>query len=197
MDAFLEEAPATGRIRQSKSPLGAPVFFIKKKDEKLRFAQDYQALNAITRKNRYPLPLINDLIHWLKDAHYFTKLDICWGYNNVRIREGDEWKAAFRTNRGLFEPLCTLASPIVQPVRGHPSVSLLPLSSPALPLFICTSPIPLYHPQGPHSKADDFCIQSLTTLQKSTPKCRRLPMSPPALTSAASDELRTHWDRST
>jgi hypothetical protein len=53
MDAFLEEALATGRIRQSKSPLGAPVFFIKKKDRKLRFVQDYRALNAITRKNRY------------------------------------------------------------------------------------------------------------------------------------------------
>jgi hypothetical protein len=105
MDAFLEEALATGRIRQPKSPLGAPVFFIKNKDGKLRFVQDYQALNAITRKNRYPLPLINDLIHRLKDARYFTKLDVCWGYNNVRICEGNEWKATFCTNRGLFEPL--------------------------------------------------------------------------------------------
>jgi hypothetical protein len=68
MDVFLEEALATGRIRQSKSPLGAQVFFIKEKDGKLRFVQDYRALNAITRKNHYPLPLINDLIHWLKDA---------------------------------------------------------------------------------------------------------------------------------
>jgi hypothetical protein len=75
-DAFLEEALATGRIRQSKSPLGAPVFFIKKKDGKLRFVQDYRALNAITRKNQYPLPLIDDLIHRLKGAQYFTKLDI-------------------------------------------------------------------------------------------------------------------------
>jgi hypothetical protein len=105
MDTFLEEALATGRSRQSKSPLGAPAFFIKKKDRKLRFVQDYRALNAITRKNRYPLPLINDLIHRLKNACYFTKLDVRWGYNNVRIREGDKWKAAFRTNRGLFEPL--------------------------------------------------------------------------------------------
>jgi hypothetical protein len=105
MDAFLEEALATGRIRQSKSPHGAPVFFIKKKDGKLRFVQDYRALNAITRKNQYPLPLIDDLIHQLKDARYFTKLDVCWGYNNVCIREGDKWKAAFHTNRGLFEPL--------------------------------------------------------------------------------------------
>jgi hypothetical protein len=105
MDAFLEEALATGCIRQSKSPLGAPVFFIKKKDGKLCFVQDYRALNAITRKNQYPLPLIDDLIHRLKDARYFTKLDVHWGYNNVCIREGNEWKAAFRTNRGLFKPL--------------------------------------------------------------------------------------------
>jgi hypothetical protein len=105
MDAFLEEALATGCIRQSKSPLGAPIFFIKKKDGKLRFVQDYRALNAITRKNRYPLPLIEDLIHWLKDVHYFTKLDVHWGYNNVRIHEGDEWKATFCMNRGLFKPL--------------------------------------------------------------------------------------------
>jgi hypothetical protein len=105
MDAFLEEALATGRIRQSKSALRASVFFIKKKDGKLHLVQDYRALNAITRKNRYPLPLIDDLIHRLKDVHYFTKLDIHWGYNNVHIREDDEWKAAFRMNRGLFEPL--------------------------------------------------------------------------------------------
>jgi hypothetical protein len=109
MDAFLEEALATGHIRQSKSPLGAPVFFIKKKYGKLCFVQDYRVLNAITRKNRYPLPLIDDLIddliHQLKDARYFTKLDVRWGYNNVRIRKGDEWKATFCINRGLFEPL--------------------------------------------------------------------------------------------
>jgi hypothetical protein len=107
MDAFLEEALATGCIRQSKSPLGAPVFFIKKKNGKLRFVQDYRALNVITRKNRYSLPLIDNLIHRLKDARYFTKLGVRWGYNNVRIREGDEWKAAFCTNRGLFEPLAS------------------------------------------------------------------------------------------
>jgi hypothetical protein len=76
MDAFLEEALATGCIRQSKSPLRALVFFIKKKDGKLHFVQDYRTLNAITRKNWYPLPLINNLIHWLKDTHYFTKLDV-------------------------------------------------------------------------------------------------------------------------
>jgi hypothetical protein len=105
LDAFIEEGLATGRIRPSKSPMASPVFFVKKKDGALRFVQDYRALNAMTVKNRYPLPLINDLINRLKGARYFTKLDVRWGFNNVRIREGDEWKAAFRTNRGLFEPL--------------------------------------------------------------------------------------------
>jgi hypothetical protein len=105
MDAFLEEALATGRIQQSKSPLGALVFFIKKKDGKLHFVQDYRALNAITRKNKYLLPLLNNLIHRLKDTRYFTKLDVRWGYNNVHIHEGDECKVMFHTNRGLFKPL--------------------------------------------------------------------------------------------
>jgi transposase InsO family protein len=105
LDAFLQEALSTGRVRPSKSPVGAPVFFVKKKDGKLRFVQDYRALNAITVKNRYPLPLVDDLVNGLSEAKYFTKLDVRWGYNNIRIKEGDEWKAAFRTNRGLFEPL--------------------------------------------------------------------------------------------
>jgi hypothetical protein len=76
MDAFLEEALASGQIRPSKSPIGAPVFFIKKKDGWIRFVQDYRALNAITQKNKYLLPLIDDLIHRLSGAKYFTKLDV-------------------------------------------------------------------------------------------------------------------------
>ena len=63
----------------------------------------------MTIKNRYPLPLIQELVNKLKGAKYFTKLDVRWGYNNVRIKEGDEWKAAFLTNRGLFEPLVIVA----------------------------------------------------------------------------------------
>jgi hypothetical protein len=105
VDEFLQENLATGRIRPSKSPMSSPVFFIKKKDGGLRFVQDYRALNSITVKNKYPLPLISELITKLHGAKYFTKLDVRWGFNNVRIKEGDEWKAAFRTNRGLFEPL--------------------------------------------------------------------------------------------
>jgi transposase InsO family protein len=105
LDEFIEENLASGRIRSSKSPMAAPCFFIKKKDGSLRLIQDYRALNDITVKNRYPLPLISELIEKLRGARWFTKLDVRWGYRNVRIKEGDEWKAAFRTNRGLFEPL--------------------------------------------------------------------------------------------
>ena len=81
------------------------VFFIKKKDGTLRLVQDYRALNTITVKNKYPLPLISELIEKLWGAKYFTKLDIRWGFNNVWMKEGDEWKAAFRTNCRLFKPL--------------------------------------------------------------------------------------------
>jgi hypothetical protein len=105
LNAFRKEALSTSCIHPSRSPIGAPVFFVKKKDGKLCFIQDYHALNAITCNNRYPLSLIDDLIHCLKGARYFTKLDVRWGYNHVRIKEGNEWKAAFCTNHGLFEPL--------------------------------------------------------------------------------------------
>ena len=59
----------------------------------------------MTKKNVYPLPLMSELLDRLKGAKYYTKLDIRWGYNNIRIKEGDEEKAAFLTNRGLYEPL--------------------------------------------------------------------------------------------
>ena len=59
----------------------------------------------MTIKNRYPLPLISELVNQLRGTKFFTKLDIRWGYQNMRMKEGDEWKAAFRTNRGLYEPL--------------------------------------------------------------------------------------------
>ena len=104
LDTFLEENLRSGRIQPSKSPMASPFFFVKKKDGKLRPIQDYQKLNEMTIKNRYPLPLIAELMDKLGSAKYFTKLDVRWGYNNVRIKEDDEWKAAFRTNRGLFEP---------------------------------------------------------------------------------------------
>lgn len=105
LDAFLDENLAKGYIRPSKSPMASPFFFVKKKDGKLRPVQDYRDLNKGTVKNEYPLPLIPELIDKLKGAKVFSKIDLRWGYNNVRIKEGDEWKGAFKTNRGLFEPL--------------------------------------------------------------------------------------------
>ncbi|KAF8642446.1 hypothetical protein AX16_009492 [Volvariella volvacea WC 439] len=84
--------------------MASPFFFIQKKDGGLRPCQDYRRLNEGTIKNCYLLPLISELVDKLKGAKYFTKLDLRWRYNNVCIKEGDEWKAAFKTNKGLFEP---------------------------------------------------------------------------------------------
>lgn len=105
LDSFLEENLRNGQIRESKSPMSSPFFFIKKADGSLRPVQDYRKLNDMTVKNRYPLPLIGELLDKLEGAKYFSKVDIRWGFTNVRIKEGDEWKAAFLTNRGLYEPL--------------------------------------------------------------------------------------------
>ena len=80
------------------------MFFIKKKEGSLCLVQDYWKLNEITIKNSYPLPLVSDMLTRLHDAEWFTTLDLHWGFNNVHLK-GDEWKAAFSTNRGLFEPL--------------------------------------------------------------------------------------------
>jgi hypothetical protein len=79
-------------------------FFIKKKDGKLCPVIDYRKLNDYTVKNKYPLPLIPGLIARVKDAWIFTKFNIRWGYNNIRIKEEDIHKAAFKTKYGLMEP---------------------------------------------------------------------------------------------
>lgn len=101
---FIAENKEKGYIRESTSPQASGFFFVSKKNGELRPCQDYRYLNEWTVKNAYPLPLISDLLDQLKGAKYFTKLDIRWGYNNVRIKDGDQWKAAFITPEGLFEP---------------------------------------------------------------------------------------------
>lgn len=105
LDEWIDDQLGKGYIRTSKSPTAAPVFFVKKKDGSLRLVQDYRPLNAVTKKNKFPIPRISDLIDRLSKASIFTSLDLRWGYNNVRMREGDEEKAAFITPRGLFEPV--------------------------------------------------------------------------------------------
>src|SRR6202012_2838085 len=101
---WLDEQQAKGYIRPSKSPYTSSFFFVGKKDGKRRPVQDYRKLNEITVRNQYPLPLISDLITDLQHVSIYMKLDICWGYNNIRIKEGDEYKAAFKMCYGLFEP---------------------------------------------------------------------------------------------
>jgi len=81
------------------------IFFIKKKNGSLCLVQDYWSLNTMIIKNKYPLPLISKLVLQLHKAKYLTKLNICWGFNNMCIKPRDEWKAAFYTNCKLFEPL--------------------------------------------------------------------------------------------
>src|ERR1700760_4562195 len=105
LDVFLHEHLEKGYIRPSKSPYASPFFFIKKKDGKLRPVQDYRALNKWTVRNKYPLPLIKEIINSLVNKKWFTKFDVRWGYNNIRIKNGDQWKAAFKTNKGLYEPM--------------------------------------------------------------------------------------------
>ena len=82
----------------------APVFFVEKKNGKRRMVQDYQYLNKWTIKNNYLLLLISDVLENIGTKKLFMKMDLRWGYNNVRIKEGDKWKAAFTMPEGLFEP---------------------------------------------------------------------------------------------
>lgn len=104
LEEFLEENLWKGYIRPSKSPMASPFFLVYKKDGSLRPCQDYCYLNEGTVKNNYPLPLIGELVDKLKGAMVFSKLDLHSGYNNVRIKDGDQWKAAFKCTKGLFEP---------------------------------------------------------------------------------------------
>ena len=81
------------------------MFFVEKKDEKKQMVQDYQYLNEWTVKNNYPLPLISDILENIGTKKVFMKINLRWGYNNVRIKEGDEWKVAFITPEGSFKPM--------------------------------------------------------------------------------------------
>ena len=101
---FVKEQLRKGYIWPSKSLQTAPVFFVGKKDGKKRMVQDYHYLNEWTIKNYYPLPLISEVLESIGTKKLFIKMDLRWRYNNVRIKEGDEWKAVFMTLEGSFEP---------------------------------------------------------------------------------------------
>jgi len=104
LSQWLDKQLKVRLIVESNSRYTAPCFFIPKKDRTLQLVQDYRRLNQHTIKNKMLLPLINEVINKLKDTKYFNKLDLIWKYNNIRIKEDNKWKAAFLTNKGLFEP---------------------------------------------------------------------------------------------
>jgi len=104
LNQWLDKQLKAGLIVESKSRYAASCFYIPKKDGPLRLVQDYRKLNQVTIKDKMLLPLIGEVIDKLKEARYFNKLDLIWRYNNIRIKEGDKWKATFLTNKGLFKP---------------------------------------------------------------------------------------------
>jgi len=104
LNQWLDEQLKVGLIVESKSRYTAPCFYIPKEDGSLQLVQDYRKLNQVMIKDKMLLPLIREVIDKLKEAKYFNKLDLIWEYNNVWIKEEDEWKATFLTNKGLFEP---------------------------------------------------------------------------------------------
>ena len=100
---FIQDHLRKGYIRPSKSPQTSSVFFVGKKDGGKHMVIDYHRLNKQTVKNNYPLLLITNLVDSMENKKLFTKMDLQWGYNNVRIKEGNEWKVAFTIHVGLFE----------------------------------------------------------------------------------------------
>ena len=100
---FVNEHLKKGYIRPSKLPQTSPVFFVGKKDRRKHMVMNYKRLNKQTVKNNYPLPLITDLVDFMGNKRVFTKMDLWWGYNNVRIKKEDKWKVVFTTYVGLYK----------------------------------------------------------------------------------------------
>jgi hypothetical protein len=99
----VKEMLTNGVIQPSLSPFASPVILVKKKDGSWRFCVEYRHLNAITVKNKYPLPIVDELLDELHGVVYFTKLDMKSGYHQIRLQADDEHKTAFKTHSGHWE----------------------------------------------------------------------------------------------
>ena len=100
---FIDEHLANGLICPTRSPSGAPVLFIKKKDGSLWLCVDFRGLNKITKKDRYPLPRITDLLDSPHKARFYSKINLWHTYHLIQIQEGDDWKTTFHTRYGSFK----------------------------------------------------------------------------------------------
>jgi len=101
--SYIKQNEERGWIRETYCDRGSPIMFVKKKNGKLRLCVDYRALNHVTKKDRYPLPLIGEALDRLQTAKYHTKLEIKDAYHNVRIKAGDEWKTTITTKYATYE----------------------------------------------------------------------------------------------
>jgi len=100
---YLDRMRKNGKIRPSKRSAGTPISFAKQANGKLRKVVNYHGLNAITIKDKYPIPLMTTLMEQVGTSQIFSKLDLKLGFNLLRRAEGDEWTTEFKTRYGLYE----------------------------------------------------------------------------------------------